>query len=514
MFTDELRSNVWAEIRQRGLRCFADRLKPEIVREAATRAGVARGRGPLNVLTLSWLAIASAWHSGRTFYQVLPMVIKLLGDREGFSQTPLGRAQQNGRRRAKRRRQKGCQKKGTRKKGSGGGRRQPRSKHDPRRDDPTQLSAAAFAQARERVSLNFWITLLIVLQELFQQEQGQWVCWRGYRLLAMDGTTLELPRYPALAQHFDTARNGSTVAVPRARMVMLQFPLARIPDRYELVPFSEGETTVAERLVGHLQPKDLLLWDRGFWSYPLFAQILARGAHFGIRLKSGSGLKTVKRLGRRERLVRWTVPARHRRRVRDEGLPESLMLRIIDYQVPGFRPSAVVTSVTDPAQISRDDWVRLATRTEAGEQRLGVGLYHRRWEIETTYHELKVVQGMKRLRSRTPGSVYYEVAGHVLLYLLVRWMMVEAAVKHGVDDPLLLSFSEALRELTEMWPWLVTSRPQHVRRVLLPRLLQRLASHRVRKKPGRHFARPHDTQPKNKGHGRLQQPSKLQKAKG
>jgi hypothetical protein len=511
MFTDELRSNVWAEIRQLDLRCFAQRLVPSVVREAAGRAGVEWGRGPLNVMTNSWLAVASAWHSGKAFFQVLPLVMTILGDGEDFADSPLGRIQESGRRQAQRRSSKANK---NNKKRSANQRRKnsrsgSRSKHDPRRDDPTQLSEAAFAKARERLPLTFWAALLVVLGEQFQQQHGRWLRWRGYRLLAMDGSTLKLPRYKALADHFDTARNGSTTAVPRARMVLLQFPLARIPYRYELVPFSEGETTVAERLVKHLQPNDLVLLDRGFWSYPLFAQMLARQAQFGIRLKSGLKLKTVRRLGRHERLVRWKVPHTQRKRIREAGLPMSLTLRVIDYQIPGFRPSAVVTSVTKPEEISAEDWIRLATQTDAGNQRLGVGLYHRRWEIETTFKELKVHQGMNSLRSRTPGSIHYEVAGHVLLYLLVRWMMVEAAETHGVDDPLSLSFSAALNELTTLWPLLLISSPNHVRHVLLPRLLRRIANHRVVKKPGRHFPRPHDTQPKNKGNGRYQQSSKL-----
>jgi hypothetical protein len=53
----------------------------------------------------------------------------------------------------------------------------------------------------------------------------------------------------------------------------------------------------------------------------------------------------------------------------------------------------------------------------------------------------------------------------------------------------------------------------HVRRVLWPRLLERIASHQVPVRPGRHDARPKDSQPKAKGHGRYQKASKLKGAK-
>ena len=74
-----------------------------------------------------------------------------------------------------------------------------------------------------------------------------------------------------------------------------------------------------------------------------------------------------------------------------------------------------------------------------------------------------------------------------MLYLLVRWLMVEAAVKHGLD-PLQLSFLHALQELKEMRRDLVRAEPSWAR-VLLGRLLDRIAEHRVPFRPGRHYKR-------------------------
>src|SRR5437870_3387976 len=95
---------------------------------------------------------------------------------------------------------------------------------------------------------------------------------------------------------------------------------------------------------------------------------------------------------------------------------------------------------------------------------------------------------MNDLRSRTPGSVAFEVAGHMLLYLLLRWLMVEAAAEHGLD-PLRLSFVEALRELEEMRVPLLYASEKFAASVLLPRLLERIASHKVLQRPGRNFPR-------------------------
>jgi hypothetical protein len=290
-------------------------------------------------------------------------------------------------------------------------------------------------------------------------------------------------------------------------MVMLQFPLARLPYAYEVAPLAEGETTLAWRLAEHLRRDDLVLIDRGFFSYGLFCRIQQQGAYFGIRLKSGTRLQRVRSLGDQDELVCWR-PKRVRQKERLKDMPRQLELRVIHYQIHCFRPSAIVTNVTDPKQITREDWVRMAEKSAAG-RALQPGLYHRRWEIETTFFELKVTQGMERsLRSRTPEGIEYEIAGHVILYFLVRWLMVEAALQAGLE-PLRISFVGALRELDEMRVSLLTATHQWATEVLLPRLLQRVASHVVLLRPGRHFSRPHDTKVKDKGKGLKQLPAKL-----
>ena len=157
-----------------------------------------------------------------------------------------------------------------------------------------------------------------------------------------------------------------------------------------------------------------------------------------------------------------------------------------------------MTNVLDPKRLSREDWVRLADNCDQGQ--LKPGLYHRRWEIETSFRELKVVLHTKSLRSRTPVSVEYELAGRVIYYLLIRWLIVQAAEAHGIE-PLRISFTNAVRELEAMRPTLLVSDESWVKRELMPRLLDRIASHLVAFRPGRHYPRPNDTQPKDRGNG-------------
>ena len=465
MFTDELRCNVWNDIRQRDIRAFSRQLTPAVLAEAALRAGVKLGKSPLGLANLVWLGIVSAIHGTQSFACILTTTLKLLEDQEQ-SAANLRRANRQGKQRS----------------------RKKRSKHDPRRDDPTVVSEAAFAKARQRMPMTFWLELIIVLGEHFEKQRGPEQHFRGFRVLAMDGTRIDLPECESLRDHFGTAKNVFGRQQPQARMVLLPFPFTRMPYRYELSPVSCGEVTMAVRLCPHLRPHDLVLLDAGFWSYGLLWAIQKQKACFALRLKSGVKITTLKRLGSSERLVRWS-PKDSRGNWRKAGLPKSIDLRVIEYRIPGFRPQAIVTNVLSPKKISHDDWTRLTTSCQDAHRKLLPGLFHRRWEIETTYSELKVVQGMEgQLRSRTPESIAYEIAGHMVLYLLVRWLIVEAAVKHGLD-PLRVSFLHAFRELQLMRPAFLTADSRWVSSTLLPRLLDRIAAHQVPLRPGRHYPR-------------------------
>lgn len=462
MFKDERRDNAWEQIRQRGLRPFASVLTAQALQAAAQAANVRIGKSALNACTLVWLGIVGALHATRNFADVLTITLKLLQDAQCKLPT--------------------CPRKVPRKKEG------QRSKHDPR-GTSSRISEEAFVQARQKLPLKFWMWLLIVLADSFQQQHPESVRWKRFRLLMLDGSDIALPRWKRLLNHYGAAGSGKA-RTPQARMLMLAFAQARLPWRYEVVPQSCHEQTAAKRLLQHLTADDLVLMDRGFWNYGLFWQLQQQGAYFGIRLRAKVPLRRVKRLGRKDDLMEWTPAARSKKHCSwaGTGLPKTIRLRVIRYQVRGYRASAVVTNILNPRDVSRDEWVRMAAVDQRGHV-LEAGLYHRRWEIETLFYELKVFQGMEgSLRGRCHRSIEFEIAGHVLLYFLIRWLMVEAAQKHDAH-PLQLSFKHALQEFEDLRQLLITSSPARVRTVLLPTLLDRIAQHRISVRPGRHFPR-------------------------
>lgn len=481
MFTDGHRCNIWEQVRQSDLRQFSDLLEPRLIKDAAAQSSVAMGRGVLSLATLCWLAINCALNNQHSFTSILTATLHLLEDMGVRSSV---RSKASGRSKAGRRR-----------------------KHDPRgRAGDHGVSEEAFVQARNKLPTRFFHALIRLLTTAFGNQHDASCRFHGLRLLALDGTCVDLPRWKRLRDYFGFSKNNLGAQKTQARLVMLQLALVRMPLRYALAPLKLGERLVGGWLLKSLLPGDLVLMDMGFFSFGLFWRIQQKHAYFATRLMSGMKFQTLKWLGDKDRLVEW-MPSN--RKWKGKFMPASMTLRVIEYQIPGFRPTAIVTNLLDVQLVSRDQWVGLAL-SEPGRRRLDVGLYHRRWEIETSFKELKVLQGMEgNLRGRTAQAIRYEVAGHMLLYLLTRWLMAEAAAERGLD-PLELSFTNAARELAQMRERFLSARSPAQLQRLMERLLGRIAEHRVPWRPGRSYPRPKDGKIKNKGRGKKHLPAKLQ----
>ena len=483
MFTDEQRGSVWEQVRQQDLKAFAPVLSPEVLSRAARRAGVEPGRGVLDLPTMAWLAVSAALRPGVSFCPVLTGTFRVLSE-----MGRLPRPAAPGRRRGVRGR---------------------RSRHDPRKPAGTAPSEEAFVQARTRllrVLPGYFVALVLVLSEAFESRHRDLLYWNGLRLLALDGTCVTLPRWTRLGEYFGCARNKGGRPRPQARMVMLLPAAVRMPWRYELTPRGQGESSVAARLLAHVRRDDLVLMDRGFFNFGLFRRMHEAGGFFAIRRIKRLRLRTLRRLSPRERVVRWRPASR-----KWEGA--TIDLRVIDYQVKGFRRSAIVTNLLDEGRVSREQFLGLSTSGAWATER-DAALYHRRWQIETAFREIKRVQRMQEpggLRGRTREAIEYEVAGHVLLYLLVRWLIVEAAAAHE-RDPLRLGFTAALHEVRHAASLLPLCTPPRRRR-LVERMLLNIAGNVLPDRPGRHYPRPNDGKRRRTGAGHRVTPGRLRRCK-
>lgn len=223
--------------------------------------------------------------------------------------------------------------------------------------------------------------------------------------------------------------------------------------------------------------------------------IVARSAHYLLRLSDQMAgfAKTVKKLGRDDRLVRFYPSAASRRH--HPNLPQELTARLLRYQRPGFRPTYLLTSLTNPQLFTRDELV---------------DLYHRRWRIETIYREWKHTLNIQNLRSQTPLGVCKEIYAHLLMSNLVRWIMTQAAA--GTTTPVELSFTTAISHIKTAVSLMAYLPPRRLRRACC-QLFENIRNALIRQRPGRSYPRLRDSTIKNMGRGKYKLPARIKPRK-
>lgn len=307
------------------------------------------------------------------------------------------------------------------------------------------VTGGAVAQARGRLGD-------LPLALLFAQTARHWAAlsaaehrWRGLEVYGVDGSQLRIADTEENEAIFGRPASGRGQAgYPQLRLVALMVLRSHLLADLVVGPCSHSETVLAEPIWDKLPDSSLTVLDRGFLSYPVFHQIQSRGSqrHWLTRAKSNLKWSVVKRLGPNDYLVELPVH-RNTRRAHPE-LPESLTVRAVRYQRPGFRPQTLLTSLLDPTAYPADE-IR--------------DLYHQRWEIELGFDEVKThtLEREEALRSRAPDRVRQELWGLAIGYNLVHLEMERVARRVGIP-PRRISYRHALMLIRNFWitAWLAS----------------------------------------------------------
>lgn len=255
----------------------------------------------------------------------------------------------------------------------------------------------------------------------------------GYRLMAIDGTVEPVPDTPRNAAYFGrmSGSRGAS-AFPQLRAVYLVECGTHALVDAGFWPCQTHERVGGYRMLRTLQPDMLVMWDRGFHAYGMFAGAVQRGSQVLARLSNLVTPQVRETLADGSALI--DLPPTEHVRTAD---PAPIRLRMITYQLkdPALGDPTVqhriVTTLLDPERYPAVDLVCT---------------YHDRWEIEVVIDELDTHQRLvgRPLRSQLPVGVLQELYGLLVAHYLVRTVMHEAALLHAVD-PDRISFFHTVR---------------------------------------------------------------------
>jgi hypothetical protein len=294
------------------------------------------------------------------------------------------------------------------------------------------------------------------LRVLFERAAGplasggtRGACYRGWRVMSLDGTCLDVADTPANARVFGrpgSSRGEGAGAFPQVRLVGLAECGTHGVVAATLGPCTTGEGVLADELLetpGRLGPELLVLADRGLWSADRWRRAAHHGAALVWRVKTGPtgpALAAERVLADGSWLARLTA-----------GTGDPVLVRVLEYHLDdeGRQPRGGHGShggATTTGQPLRYRLITSILDPEAAPAVELAALDHQRWEIETTLDELKVHQRGPGavLRSKTPDGVRQEVWAHLLVHYALRALMHDTAVDHDLD-PDRLSFTGTLR---------------------------------------------------------------------
>jgi len=294
-----------------------------------------------------------------------------------------------------------------------------------------RTGASGISQARSRLGAAPLKRLYDELVEPIAVEQTRGAWYRGWRLISLDGSTLDVADEKVNEEAFGrpgSARGAS--GYPQLRFAALVECGTHVLFGALEGPYGTSEIELARSVLQRLRPGMLCLADRNFYSFALWSQAAATGGELVWRMKANAVLPCVERLEDGSYLSKIYPSQKDRRHDR-----HAVLVRVIEYRLEGL-PDAeplyrLLTTILLP---------QVAPARELA------ALYHERWEIETSLDELKTHLRGRRivLRSKTPELVRQEFYGLLLAHYAVRGLMHEAALQAELD-PDELSFVHAVR---------------------------------------------------------------------
>ena len=238
------------------------------------------------------------------------------------------------------------------------------------------VTKSAFTQARKKLKYGAFVELNQA-QVAYFYDHFEPQTWCGFRLVAVDGSTSELPRTREVIEHFGVWHPAQGDPCPLARVSQMFDVIHQVTLDAIIAPKALGERALAALHFAHLQAGDLALLDRGYPAFWLFALILARGAHFCARMPL-SGWLVVEQFvasGLAEQVVTLYPSYEARKECLARQLStKPLTVRLIRVELNTGEVEVLATSLLDserhPVTVFKE-------------------LYHQRWPVEEDYKVMK-----------------------------------------------------------------------------------------------------------------------------
>lgn len=346
-------------------------------------------------------------------------------------------------------------------------------------------TASAFCQQRSKLDPEAMARVF----QLFSDTAPITNTWKGYQILACDGSDINIPYNPSDQETFIRADSISMKGYNQLHLNALYDVMNGIYTNVMIdTKHKSHESGALIDMYDHFMPTrpSILTADRGYERYELLAFLIENSLLFAIRIKdiNSNGILSGLNLPDEEFdidvtriLTRSQAKEVRKNREKYTFLPSNVSFRYLDFEHEEYELTFRVVRF----KITDDTYECLATnlpREEFSPSDLKE-LYHLRWSEEGSFRKLKYDIGLIYFHSRKQSNVRQEIYASLILYnytqLLINALPVEKENKYEYKA----NFAAAVTNARLFFKRLIDQRE----------VIKRIKSFLIPIRPGRKFKR-------------------------
>ncbi len=296
------------------------------------------------------------------------------------------------------------------------------------------LSKQAVSKARRKIKHTGFVKINNTIVEEYYKESHK--TFKGYRILAADGSMIELPMEKEITKAFGKMNNNDSWVNCGWSMTIHDVLNNIIVDSY-LHPYGSSERSYLMHQLTSMheegkQRKDIIIADRGLPSLPLFVGMKQKGYDFVIRYNGEQFLKEFNEFAHSNetgKVVTVSLTKMGKRQKNGElkkllqtGAEEEILVRIVKIKLPSGEIEYLATSVLDEKELSLTDLKNI---------------YSLRWAIEEGFKSLKNTIELENFSGKSKETVLQDYYSKIAIYNLHSLVVQEA--QEELDEKVKLS---------------------------------------------------------------------------
>jgi len=283
------------------------------------------------------------------------------------------------------------------------------------KNEATQhITKSAFFQARKQLSHTAFTELNYQLVDSIYEKKAHYKTWKGFRLCAIDGSSMRLPNEPDITNHFGFQKGKSNQApCAMGKASVFYDVLNHIAIDTSINPNNTSERKCAAEHLHYAGKNVLILYDRGYAAFWLYALHIEHNHAFCVREKTRQNLviKAFIKSNKKEAIVTLKPNKTSVRTCKEKGLPITpITLRLVRVDLP----NEVEVLITNLVDLKKYD------------VSIFKALYHLRWGIEENYKRLKQWVEIENFSGKSALSVQQDFYAKIVATNLTALMAMAA----------------------------------------------------------------------------------------